>query len=150
MDNDKSELEYLRFVYSCLDTETRILLQNSYYKDVPGEYYIFSCETCKKALAIDVCNIKECGKLICINCRNNTCIYKKGSYCSEHLKKCSSCKTLCVCDSCRKYIVNRICNICSETYEVSYACNMCSDKSIRENTCVYCKELINIYTLERV
>lgn len=149
MDNEE-ELEFLRYAYSTLNTQYRIFLQKFYSKPLPDNYYIFVCESCKEDVAVDMCHNKKCGKIICDKCRNNVCVEKKGSYCPEHLNKCPSCKTYCACHKCRVYVVNKICNICSETYETSFSCRICSDKSVSEQNCVYCKESMNPYTLERI
>jgi hypothetical protein len=149
LDND-SELEFLRYIYSTLNTEYKIAIQKSYYKNVPEQYYIYVCQSCNQNIAIDYCNKFDCNKMVCDNCRNNVCINLPGCYCSEHLKKCPSCNTICACDNCRVYIVNQICNICCESYETSYSCTICSEKAKKEETCVYCKESINPFTLERL
>ncbi len=144
---DQNENEFLQFAYSTLPIKQRIAIQKAYYKIVPSDYFIYICDYCHEDIAVDICHNKACGKIICVGCRNNVCIEKTGSYCPEHLQKCPSCKAYCACQKCRTYIVDRICNVCVEDYETSYVCKKCA--SIDEKICLYCKESINMFTLER-
>lgn len=142
-----SELDYLRFVYYCLDIPVKIAIQNYFPGAPPQNYYIHVCQNCRTNLAQGICQEPGCGKLTCQNCAGY-CLRDNKILCSFHEDKCAMCQTGCACVNCRFYITDYVCNTCSENDEISYTCGCVT--SGRPGRCIHCDRKMDSCTKERI
>ena len=140
-----SELDYLRFVYNSLDLDTLIHVYKSYPSYPPPKYFLLLCESCVEDLGENKCAL--CDSYLCDDC-SYTCAFSGVTLCSTHAQICPICEDGCVCTSCRTYIVDSICAVCSENYQVPYHCG-CSPVQVGD-MCIICTEEMDPVTKERI
>lgn len=139
-----TELEYLRYVYSTLDSKQLIDAYKHFSGVPPAKYFLLLCKDCDEDLAQHICT--SCSKPLC-----NNCLYVCNSLglmlCRNHFMLCPLCQEGCVCPLCRKFSVEHTCTVCSENYEIAFSCG-CSMPE--DNSCMICDNRIHPITKERL
>ncbi len=139
------ELDFLRFAYSCLNTDAKIRIQKLSPFEPPECYTFPICERCTNKSASFEC--QECGKGLCVFCMQ-FCRNQHVSLCPDKFDFCSSCAE-CACILCRVYAPKRICDLCLELHERSFVCKNCFDNS-ELGECLYCDHKLDPTTQFRI
>lgn len=132
MDDD---LNYLKFVNNFIPEDLKVAIRTLYEKEIPEAKLEQKCSCDKNPIEF---NCQLCQKGLCHNCVI-ICSHKLMNICSDH-EICCLCKKNCVCEQCRQYFSDDICNFCSDEVDYPYHCG-CYRK--RKGRCGICEHRMN-------
>jgi hypothetical protein len=138
-----NELEYLRYIYNSLDTDTLVELYKNFPQVPPQNYLLILCEDCSSGIGEYMCGY--CQKDLCEDCMW-WCDSADNEFCEEHFQKCVLCDQGCVCTQCRTYTAENVCTVCTDNYELPYFCGC---ELPTPGTCMICAHEMDPVTKER-